>query len=71
MAVFRDRRELRGSLRAQLTQSIEYLQQHNRIRSEFPGIVRLVRYDYRVLAIREMVLNAYTHRLCPNADPSL
>jgi|LSQX01.1.fsa_nt_gb ATP-dependent DNA helicase RecG len=71
VAVFRDRREFSGSLLAQLTQSIEYLQQHNRIRSEFPGMVRLDRYDYPVLAIREMLLNAYTHRLYSVSAPTL
>jgi ATP-dependent DNA helicase RecG len=71
VAVFRDRREFSGSLLSQLEKSIEYLHQHNRIRSEFPGMVRMDRYDYPVLAIREMLLNAYTHRLYSVSSPTL
>lgn len=61
-SIFRDRREFSGSLLTQLQEVGEYVQQYNRIRSEFPGLIRIDSYDYPPLALREALLNCYVHR---------
>lgn len=61
-SIFKDRREFSGSLLTQLKDAGDYVQQFNRIRSEFPGLLRVDRYDYPPLALREALLNCYAHR---------
>lgn len=60
--VFRDRKELTGSLLAQLEDAYTYIDQFNRTRAEFQGLDRIDRRDYPEEAMREALLNAITHR---------
>ena len=60
--VFRDRKELTGSLLAQLEDAYAYIDQFNRTRAEFQGLERIDRRDYPEEALREALLNAITHR---------
>ncbi len=60
--VFRDRRELTGSLLTQLEEAYSYLDRFNRIYAEFRGLDRIDRRDYPGEALREALLNAVTHR---------
>ena len=61
-SVFRDRKELHGSLLAQLEDAYSYIDQFNRTRAEFEGLDRIDRRDYPSEALREALLNAITHR---------
>lgn len=56
-SVFRDRRELSGSLLTQLEEAFDYIDRYNRIRAEFSGLDRLDMRDYPPEAIREALLN--------------
>ena len=69
--VFRDRRELTGSLLAQLEDAFTYLEQHNRTRAEFNGLLRTDRRDYPAEALREALLNAVVHRDYAFSSPTL
>lgn len=60
--VFRDRKELGGSLLAQLEDAYSYIDQFNRTRAEFSALDRIDRRDYPPEALREALLNAVTHR---------
>ena len=61
-SVFRDRKELTGSLLTQLEDAYTYIDQFNRIRAEFEGLDRIDKRDYPSEALREALLNAITHR---------
>ncbi|MBQ8241668.1 MAG: putative DNA binding domain-containing protein [Bacteroides sp.] len=61
-SVFRDRKELDGSLLAQLEDAYSYIDQFNRTRAEFEGLDRIDKRDYPPEALREALLNAITHR---------
>ena len=61
-SVFRDRKELSGSLLTQLEDAYSYIDQFNRIRAEFEGLDRIDKRDYPSEALREALLNAITHR---------
>ncbi len=61
-SVFKDRRELSGSLLEQLEEAFDYIDRYNRIRAEFSGLDRLDMRDYPPEAIREALLNAIVHR---------
>lgn len=61
-SVFRDRKELSGSLLAQLEEAFAYIDQFNRIRAEFEGLDRIDKRDYPTEALREALFNAITHR---------
>ena len=61
-SVFRDRKELDGSLLAQLEEAYAYIDQFNRTRAEFEGLDRIDKRDYPPEALREALLNAMTHR---------
>lgn len=61
-SVFRDRKELSGSLLTQLEEAYAYIDQYNRTRAEFAGLERIDRRDYPGEALREALLNAITHR---------
>lgn len=60
--VFKDRRELTGSLLAQLEAAMDFLGRYNRVRAEFQGLNRIDCLDYPVEAVREALLNAIIHR---------
>ena len=60
--VFRDRRELTGSLLKQAEEAFAYIDQHNRTRAEFSGLERVDKRDYPIEALREALLNAVVHR---------
>ena len=60
--VFRDRKELTGSLLTQLENAYSYIDQFNRTREEFEGLDRVDKRDYPAEALREALLNAITHR---------
>ena len=61
-SVFRDRKELTGSLLTQLEDAYSYIDQFNHTRAEFDGLERIDRRDYPGEALREALLNAITHR---------
>ena len=61
-SVFRDRKELTGSLLTQLEDAYAYIDQCNRTRAEFAGLDRIDKRDYPAEALREALLNAITHR---------
>ncbi len=61
-SVFRDRKELSGSLLTQLEDAYSYIDQFNRTRAEFEGLARIDKRDYPSEALREALLNAITHR---------
>ena len=60
--VFRERREIGGSVLAQVKESFEYLDKWNRTRAEIRGLDRIDRRDYPPEAVREILLNAVIHR---------
>lgn len=60
--IFRDRKELDGSLLEQLEGAYTYIDQFNRTRAEFSGLDRIDKRDYPPEAVREALLNAITHR---------
>lgn len=61
-SVFKDRRELRGSILEQLEEAFDYIDRYNRTRAEFSGLDRVDMRDYPPEAIREALLNAIVHR---------
>lgn len=61
-SVFKDRRELSGSLLEQMEDAFNYIDRYNRTRAEFSGLDRLDMRDYPPEAIREALLNAIVHR---------
>jgi len=61
-SVFRDRKELSGSLLTQLEDAYSYIDQFNHTRAEFEGLDRIDKRDYPGVALREALLNAITHR---------
>ncbi len=69
--VFRDRRELTGSLLRQVEEAFSYIDQYNRTRAEFNGLVRVDNRDYPTEALREALLNAVVHRDYAISSPTL
>lgn len=61
-SVFKDRRELSGSLLEQMEEVFDYIDRYNRTRAEFAGLDRLDMRDYSTEAIREALLNVIVHR---------
>lgn len=61
-AIFKDRREVGGSLLRQLSEAYEYIERYNRIHAEFQSLYRIDKRDYPEEAIREALLNALVHR---------
>ena len=61
-SVFKDRREVSGSLFEQLAEAFDYIDRYNRTRAEFSGLDRVDMRDYPPEAIREALLNAIVHR---------
>lgn len=61
-SVFKDRKELTGSLLEQLEDAYTYIDQFNHTRAEFEGLDRIDKRDYPAEALREALLNALVHR---------
>ncbi len=61
-SVFKDRRELSGSLLEQMEEAFNYIDRYNRTRAEFSGLDRVDMRDYPPEAIREALMNAIVHR---------
>lgn len=61
-SVFKDRRELSGSILKQLEEDFDYIDRYNRTQAEFSGLDRLDMRDYPPEAIQEALLNAIVHR---------
>ena len=61
-SVFRDRKELSGSLLTQLEDAYFFIDQFNHTRAELEGLNRIDKRDYPSEALREALLNAITHR---------
>lgn len=61
-SIFKDRRELHGSILEQLEEAFDYIDRYNRTRAEFSGLNRVDMRDYPPEAIREALLNAIVHR---------
>ena len=55
-SVFRDRKELSGSLLEQLEKAYAYIDSFNRTRSEFEGLDRIDKRDYPPADMREEIL---------------
>ncbi len=70
-SVFRDRRELTGSLLEQLEEAYSYIDGINRTRAEFSGLDRIDTRDYPQEAVREALLNAIVHRDYSFSSPTL
>ena len=70
-SVFKDRRELSGSLLNQMEDAYEYIDRRNRTRAEFGGLSRAETRDYPPEAVREALLNAIVHRDYSYAAPTL
>ena len=68
---FRDRREPRGSLLAQLDEAFAFLCKWNDVRSEIRGFEREDFWDYDEEDIREALLNAVVHRDYSRQDATL
>lgn len=68
--VFRERREIGGSVLAQVREAFDYLDKWNRTRAEVRGLDRVDQRDYPPEAVREALLNAVVHRdyALPGAD---
>lgn len=60
--VFKDRKELTGSLLSQLEEAYDFIDRYNRTRAEFSGLDRIDIRDYPTEAVREALLNAIVHR---------
>ena len=60
--VFKDRKELSGSLFEQLEGAFSYIDNFNRTRAEFAGLYRIDTRDYPTEALREALLNAIVHK---------
>ncbi|MBR1777939.1 MAG: putative DNA binding domain-containing protein [Alphaproteobacteria bacterium] len=60
--VFRDRREITGSVLAQMENAFEYLNNFNGLKAEFSGLERIDTFDYPQEALRETLLNCIVHR---------
>ncbi len=69
--VFKDRKELDGSLLSQLEEAYEYIERYNRTRAEFSGLDRIDIRDYPTEAVREALLNAIVHRDYSFSGPTL
>ena len=61
-ATFRDRREFSGSILKQLNDVYEYLNNNNKTKASFTGLLREDTLDYPQDAIREALLNCLIHR---------
>lgn len=69
--VFKERRELSGSLLRQAEDAFSFLDRYNRTRGEYSGLERIDTRDYPVEALREALLNALVHRDYGFGGPTL
>ena len=69
--IFKDRKELTGSLLEQLDMAYSYIDQFNHTRAEFVGLNRIDQRDYPPEALREALLNAIVHRDYSVSGPTL
>ena len=60
--VFKDRKELTGSLFAQLTDAYKIIDYYNGTKATFHDLLRTDERDYPEVAVREALLNAIVHR---------
>lgn len=60
--IFKDRREFKGSLFKQLSESYQLIDFYNGTQASFQGLIRTDRRDYPEDAVREALLNALVHR---------
>jgi ATP-dependent DNA helicase RecG len=60
--IFKDRREMSGSLLKQLNETYDYLNVYNRNYAEVKELIRSEKRDYPEDALREALLNALVHR---------
>lgn len=60
--VFKDRRELSGSLMQQLNEVYDYIDFHNQTHATFQKLLRIDTRDYPEVAVREALLNSLVHR---------
>lgn len=60
--IFRDRREITGSVLKQMEEAFDYINKFNNIRAEFSGLERIESFDYPYEALREALLNCLVHR---------
>lgn len=61
-AVFRDRREFKGSLLQQLYDVYAFIDNYNKTKATFHGLERTDTKDYPPEAVREVLLNCLIHR---------
>lgn len=61
-AVFRDRREFKGSLLQQLYDAYAFIDNFNKTKATFQGLERIDTRDYPSDAVREVLLNCLIHR---------
>ena len=69
--IFKDRKELTGSLLKQLDMAYSYIDQFNHTHAEFVGLNRIDQRDYPPEALREALLNAIVHRDYSVSSPTL
>ncbi len=69
--IFKDRKELTGSILFQMEQAFAFMEQYNRTRAEFSGLYRIDKKDYPVEAMREALLNSIVHRDYSYSGPTL
>lgn len=62
--VFKDRKDLAGSLFDQLTDAFKTIDFYNSTKATFHDLLRTDERDYPEDAVREALLNAIVHRLC-------
>ena len=70
-SIFKDRRELSGSLLKQMEEAYAYIDQFNHTRAEVSGLDRIDKRDYPEEAIREALMNAIVHRDYSVSGPTL
>ena len=61
-SIFKDRKELMGSILQQLEDAYSYIDQFNHTRAEFEGLDRIDKRDYPPEAVREALLNTIVHK---------
>ncbi len=60
--IFIDRKEFKGPIYEQIQEAYQFVLRHINRGAEFEGVVRRDIYELPVLAIREAIVNAVTHR---------
>lgn len=60
--IFRDRREIKGSILKQLEETYHFIEMNNHTKAMFNGLTRIDNLDYPQETIREALLNCIVHR---------